>query len=100
MCIQFPSHTVAKPRSVRTEPFTSSASICVDVSEAVKFPSDTGAMPKNVKPEPRPKNLGEQARHLRSTADRLLALRRTTTATQILLARTLTLQVLGFLADR
>ncbi|XP_076465936.1 putative E3 ubiquitin-protein ligase HERC1 isoform X3 [Babylonia areolata] len=58
-----------------------------------------GAMPKSMKSEPRPKNLGEQARHLRSTADRLLALRRTTTATQILLARTLTLQLLGFLAD-
>ncbi|KAK7116135.1 hypothetical protein V1264_001871 [Littorina saxatilis] len=69
------------------------------VTDVAQVPTNTGAMPKNIKVEPRPKNLGEQARHLRSTADRLLALRRTTTATQILLARTLTLQVLGFLAD-
>ncbi|KAL8615069.1 hypothetical protein ACOMHN_013603 [Nucella lapillus] len=68
-------------------------------SDMSQVPVTTGAMPKNLKTEPRPKNLGEQARHLRSTADRLLALRRTTTATQILLARTLTLQLLGFLAD-
>ncbi|PVD19395.1 hypothetical protein C0Q70_19883 [Pomacea canaliculata] len=47
----------------------------------------------------RPKGLGEQARNLRSTADRLLALRRTTSAMQVLLARTLTLHALEFLAD-
>lgn len=57
-------------------------------------------MPKSCKQEPRPKGLGEQARNLRSTADRLLALRRTTSAMQVLLARTLTLHALEFLADR
>ncbi|KAK7467957.1 hypothetical protein BaRGS_00036800 [Batillaria attramentaria] len=62
-------------------------------------PNTAGAMPKICKIEPRPKCLGDQARNLRSTADRLLALRRTTAATQILLARTLTLYALGFLAD-
>ena len=100
--MKFPSDTCTMymPKNVKPEPFASGAPSCVGVCQALKFLFGAGAMPKNVKPEPRPKNLGEQARHLRSTADRLLALRRTTTATQILLARTLTLQVLGFLADR
>ncbi|XP_067667414.1 probable E3 ubiquitin-protein ligase HERC1 [Haliotis asinina] len=54
---------------------------------------------KSSKLDPKQKSLGEQATCLQSSADRLLALRRTTAATQVLLARTMVMKVLTLLAQ-
>ncbi|GFO36542.1 HECT and rld domain-containing e3 ubiquitin protein ligase family member 1, partial [Plakobranchus ocellatus] len=59
----------------------------------------SGAMPKNARCEVKQKTLGEQASNLIKMADKVLALRSSVNAAQTLIARSVSMRTLSFLAQ-
>ncbi|RUS81199.1 hypothetical protein EGW08_011064, partial [Elysia chlorotica] len=59
----------------------------------------SGAMPKNARCEVKQKSLGEQASNLVKMADKVLALRSSVSAAQTLIARSISMRTLSFLAQ-
>ncbi|GFS09340.1 HECT and RLD domain-containing E3 ubiquitin protein ligase family member 1, partial [Elysia marginata] len=59
----------------------------------------SGAMPKNARCEVKQKSLGEQASNLVKMTDKVLALRSSVSAAQTLIARSVSMRILSFLAQ-
>lgn len=68
-----------------------------NINAPIHFCSAIGRPPKE---DSNRKTLGEQAVMLKNVDDRLLALRRTTTAMQVLLARSMVMRALSLLSVR